>query len=258
MWNNGESIGIALGGGSVLGAAHIGVLKALEESGIQPNFISGTSIGAMVAAFYAFGVDTDTIQEIAKDLKWMDISRISISGMGLLSNDKLGNVLDKKIGKRNIEESKISLAIVATDLSNGEKVVLREGDLATAVMASTCIPGIFIPVETDGRILVDGGLVENCPTSVLEEMGADRIIAVDINARRLYKKPDDIIEVVTNAFDIAMENLSRPKSDGVDLLIRPKLTSYNRTDTGPEKILEIIEKGYLETKKVLEEYKNEQ
>ncbi|MDX1638177.1 MAG: patatin-like phospholipase family protein, partial [Balneolaceae bacterium] len=124
---------------------------------------------------------------------------------------------------------------------------------ATAVMASTCVPGIFIPVETDGKMLVDGGLVENVPIGSLKQLGADKIIAVDINALRLYKKPDDIIEVVTNALDIAIENLSRAKQDEVDILIRPKLSQYSRTVDDPEKIRELITKGYEAAKLVFTE-----
>jgi NTE family protein len=114
-------------------------------------------------------------------------------------------------------------------------------------MASSCIPGIFIPIENDGRMLVDGVLVENVPVSPLETMGADFIVAADVKALRLYKKPDDIIEVVMNAMDIAVDSLSIPKSDNVDLLIRPELSSYSRTDTDSKKITELIERGYQAT-----------
>ena len=248
------SIGVALGGGAVLGASHIGTLRALEEHQLQPDCVAGTSIGALIAALYAFGVDTERLETIAVDLNWLDISSISLSKMGLLSNKKLGGVIDRHIGSKKIEDAEIPLAIVTTDLSSGEKVVLREGDLATAIMASTCIPGIFIPVESEGRILVDGGLVENVPVSALLEMGAERIIAVDINAHRLYSKPDDIIEVVTNALDIAMENLTRSRSEEVDLLIRPELSSYSRTEIDSEKIKGLIKEGYDTASEALQSF----
>ncbi len=244
--------GLALGGGAALGACHIGVLKALEEQDIEINCISGTSVGAMIGAFYAFGMEPKKIEEIALNLKWMNISNISLSRMGLLSNEKLGRVIEKHLGKVNIEDANLELSITATDLSSGEKVVFREGNLATAVMASTCVPGIFIPVETDGQILVDGGLVENVPIDSLKEMGADKLIAVDINALRLYQKPNDIIEVLVNALDIAIKNLSEAKEEEVDLLIRPELSSYSRTEDDPEKLRELIEKGYQAAQKVME------
>lgn len=241
-------VGLAMGGGAALGAAHIGVLKALEEHGQQIDFVSGTSIGAMIGAFYSFGLEVEQIEEIAVNLKWLDVSSLSISKMGLLSNKKLGNLIRKHLGTVNIEDAPTPLAITATDLASGNKVVFKEGDLATAVMASTCVPGIFIPVETDGKMLVDGGLVENVPVESLRGMGAEKIIAVDINAMRLYKKPDDIIEVITNALDIAIENLSKTTKADVDLLIRPKLSSFSRTVDDPEKLRELIDKGYQAAK----------
>lgn len=250
-----RSIGLALGGGAALGAAHIGTLKALEKYNIIPDVISGTSIGALVASFYAFGVTIEEMEAIARQMKWLDISSLSLSKMGLLSNKKLGQVIEDKIGRQDIEDADIPLAIVTTDLSSGDKVVLREGDLATAVMASSCIPGIFIPVESNGRILVDGALVENVPVSPLREMDADYIIAADVNALGLYKKPDDIIEVVTNAFDIAIDSLSKPRSEDVDLLIRPKLSGYSRTEIDPEKMQGLIEEGYQATCLILESSK---
>jgi NTE family protein len=253
MDDENQKIGLALGGGAVLGASHIGTLKALEECDLAPDMIAGTSIGAFIAAFYAFGVSIEEMTEIAINMKWLNISSLSLSKRGLLSNEKLGVVLEERVGKRDIADADLPLAIVTTDLSSGEKVVFREGDLATAVMASTCIPGIFIPIESDGRILVDGVLVENVPVSPLEEMKADQIIAADVNALRLYDKPDDIIEVVMNALDIAVDSLSRPQTDDVDLLIRPKLTSYSRTEMDPEKIGGLIEEGYQTTMQKIEE-----
>jgi NTE family protein len=239
-----ETVGLALGGGAVLGASHIGTLKALEEYGIVPDMISGTSIGALIASFYAFGISIEEMEEIAINLRWLDISSLSLSRTGLLSNRKLGNIIEDKVGDANIEDANIPLAMISTDLSSGEKVVFTEGDVATAVMASSCIPGIFSPVETDGRMLVDGALVENVPVSALENMQADKVVAADVNAKKLYEKPNDIIEVVTNALDIAIDNLSRPKSEKVDLLIRPELSEYSRTEIDPEKIKGLIEEGY--------------
>lgn len=250
------TIGVALGGGAVLGASHIGTLKALEEHDLQPDLIAGTSIGALIAALYAFGVNPGRMEEIAVRLKWLDISSISLSKMGLLSNEKLRGIIKKHIGEKQIEDAELPLAIITTDLSSGEKVVLREGDVATAIMASTCIPGIFIPVETDGRLLVDGGLVENVPVSALVDMGAERIIAVDINAYRLYNKPDDIIEVVTNALDIAMENLTKTRSKEIDLLIRPELSSYSRTEIDSEKIRKLFREGYKTADEALKSFEN--
>lgn len=158
-----KKIGLALGGGAVLGAAHVGVLRALDEQNIKINYITGTSIGALVAALFAFGKTWKEIELIALELKWLDITSITLSKYALLTNEKLGELLIKHIGNRNIEDSEIPLAFITTDISNGEKIVLNKGPVTTAVMASTCIPGIFKPIEIDGKMLVDGGIAENVP-----------------------------------------------------------------------------------------------
>lgn len=138
-----KKLGLALGGGAALGAAHVGVLKAFDELKIKPEFISGTSIGAFVAAHYAFGTPIDELEEIALDLNWLDVGGFKLSKLGLLSNERLGEKILDQLGKVNIEESTIPLAMIATNISKGKKVVLKEGPLYKAVMASTCLPGIL-------------------------------------------------------------------------------------------------------------------
>ncbi len=184
-------VGLALGGGAVLGAAHIGVLNALEEYGISVNYVAGTSIGALIAAFLAFGKGWQEITEIVKDLNWLDISGISLSQFGLLSNKKLGRLIIENLGDVNFNEAFIPIAMVAMDISTGEKIVLKKGSLAAAIMASTCIPDIFVPVEINGKLLVDGGIVENVPVTTLKDMGADMIIGVDLNAKHTHKKTSE-------------------------------------------------------------------
>ena len=237
-----KKIGLALGGGAILGAAHIGVLKVLEENNIKSCILAGTSIGAFIATLYAFGIPPQEIETIALDLNWLDVSGFSLSQFGLLSNEKLGETLKQTVGDVQFEDAGISLAVVATDVGNGKKGILREGGVATAIMASACVPGIFIPVEINDRMLVDGGLVENVPISPLREMGAEMIVGVDINAKRKYRKPEDIIDVLANSIDIAIDNATRIQTDKADVLITPELTAYTRTDTG--KVRDLIKEGY--------------
>ncbi|MCA1747365.1 MAG: patatin-like phospholipase family protein, partial [Bacteroidales bacterium] len=184
-----KKIGLALGGGAVLGAAHVGVLRAIKEKEIEIEFVAGTSIGAFVAAFFAFGKKWEDIHEIAADLKWLDISQIALSKFGLLSNDKMGELIAEHIGKKKIKDAEIPLAMVATDIAKGEKVVLDKGSVADAVMASTAIPGIFNPVEIGKKMLVDGGVVENVPIRTTRDLGAKYIIGVDLNAQDNIEKP---------------------------------------------------------------------
>ncbi len=250
MGNN-KKIGLALGGGAVLGAAHIGVLQALEEHDITISYITGTSIGAFIAALYAFRTDIQEIREIALDLDWYDISGISIPELGFLSNEKLGDIIKDRIGDVDFKKADIPLTMVATDISKGEKVVLKEGSVASSVMASACIPGIFIPVEIGSRFLVDGGIVENVPINPLKDMGADFVIGVDLNASRSFKKPENIIEVLLNTFHLALMTATQLQTDEADLLIQPDLSHFNMIDTN--QVLDLIDKGYKEAKSILKE-----
>jgi NTE family protein len=248
-----KKIGLALGGGAVLGAAHIGVLKALDEYNIPVSYIAGTSIGAVISAFFAFDKGWQEIEKIAKGLNWLDISAISPSqfGLGLLSNKKLGKFIVDNLGDVTFDEAHIPLAMIATDITNGEKVVLKKGNVATAVMASTCIPGIFAPVEIDNRLLVDGELVENVPVTPLKEMGANFIIGVDLFAKFKQKRPENIIEVLLKSFHISLQTATKLQTEEANILIRPDLSPFNTFSV--EQTDALIEIGYKETKKIFTE-----
>ena len=246
-----SKIGIALGGGSILGAAHIGVLKAFEAENIAFTAISGTSIGALVSALYAFGVSVDDIEEIAVDLDWLDISGFAFSRFGLLSNEKMGKMIKDVLGDVQFRDAHIPLSVVATDVGRFEKVILDSGDVAPAVMASTCLPGIFIPVEIDDRTLVDGGLMENVPISPLIALNMDAVIGVDLNAGRKFKKPGDLIDVLINAIDIAIDNATRIQTQKADLIIAPALSAYNRTDR--ELVRDLIREGEEAARRIIAE-----
>lgn len=244
-----EKIGLALGGGAVLGAAHVGVLRAIEEVDLKIEFITGTSIGAFVAALFAFGKDWKQIKEIASELDWMDITSISLSRYALLFNQKLGDLLIKHIGDVNIEDSEIPLAFIATDATTGEKVILDKGAVAEAVMASTCIPGIFVPVQIDNRILLDGGIVENVPINTIRTMGAEFVIGVDLNSKNQYQKPKNILDVLLNSFHFLMTYSTKLQTKEADVLIEPDLSAFNRS--GMDQLEDLIEKGYEDARKVV-------
>lgn len=242
-----RKIGLALGGGAVLGAAHVGVLRAINDIELKIDYISGTSIGAFVAAFYAFGKNHKDIEDIASELTWIDITNISLSRYGLLSNKKLGDLIVKHIGDAQIEDAKIPLTIIATNAGNGEKVVLNKGSVAKAVMASTSIPGIFIPVESDDNMLLDGGIVENVPINTVKEMGANFIIGIDLNAKHTYQKPNNILDVILNSFHFIMKQSTKLQTKNADILIRPDLSSFNRSDI--DQVEDLMTKGYEDAKK---------
>lgn len=240
-------MGLALGGGAVLGAAHVGVLRVIDEYNIKITHVTGTSIGAFVAAFFAFGKTWKEIREIAMELKWLDISGISLSRYALLSNEKLGDLIVKHIGDKKIEDADIPLAMVATDIATGEKIVLKKGSVAEAVMASTCIPGIFKPVEIDGKLLVDGGVVENVPVNTLKDLGAKKIIAVDLNSQHSYGAPENILDVILNSFHYTMQAASELQTEEADILIEPDLSEFNRSNM--DQVKELMDKGYKDAKK---------
>ena len=168
-------IGLALGGGAAKGIAHVGVLKALQDAKVDIDFIAGTSAGAIAAALYAFRLDLETIDQLARGLTFSKVTNFKLAKTGFFSTDSLKQLLLEQIGPVNIEDASIPLAIVTTDIKTGEVVTLTRGSLADAVCASTAIPGIYIPVSIGGRTLVDGGLLQNVPIQPLKMMGADFI-----------------------------------------------------------------------------------
>lgn len=241
--------GLAFGGGVVLGAAHIGVLRAMDEQGFTADCVSGTSIGSFIAAMYAFGKSWRDIRDVALEVDWGDLSGLTISGYGLLSNRKFGEIVRQQLGSSRIEEAPIPLAIVATDVCTGSKVVLREGDVAKAVMASSSIPGIFCPVEYGAMMLVDGVLTENVPISPLREMGADTIVCIDLLGRHTFRRPEHLASLLINAFYSAMRSLSQIQIRDADLVISPDLSRYNLVDMSA--VPDILESGYREAAPLL-------
>ena len=244
---------LALGGGSVLGAAHVGVLRALTELDIKVSMVSGTSIGAFIGSLYAFGKSWQEIRDIVFDLDWLDLTSLALSQYGLLSNKKIGGIVCALLGDKKIEDAPIPLLMVATDIGTGKKVTLKSGDVAAGVMASSCIPGIFRPVECSGSLLVDGMLVENVPVSPLVESGAESIICVDLLARHAFKKPENIIGLLLNAFYCTITNTTALQIDVADLCIFPDLSEFHLIDTGP--IPDIMEAGYRAALPALKKWK---
>jgi NTE family protein len=238
----GPLLGLALGGGAVLGFSHLGLLMALEEAAIPVHRVSGTSAGAIAAAFHAFGVPPDRSRTLLSPLTWRTVSNFSRNSLGLLSNEPLAEILRGELGDVMIEDAPIPLAIVAADIHSGEIVVLREGPLAMAVQASAAIPGIYVPVRIGHRLLVDGGIVENVPVRPLREMGADVVLAVTLGEALDFQPVRTLLGVLTNAFLIAVNTATRLDLMGsADLVIEPDLEVHNHWDSDQRD--ELIEKG---------------
>ena len=223
-------VGLALGGGGAKGVAHIGVLHALEEARVKPDYIAGTSVGAMVAAMYAFNININTIANIARDLTLAQITTFKLNKTGFFTADPLKEILIEYLGEVNIEDASIPLSIVATDLTSGEEVIFTEGPLADAVCASASIPGVYIPMRLNGRILVDGGIVQNVPIRPLKSMGAGVIIASQLGGVRAYEEPKNVLDVMRNAFDIALSQRTKQEVKQADLLIAMDLRDFSIAD----------------------------
>jgi NTE family protein len=236
-------VGLALGGGGAKGVAHIGVLKALEDAKVRPDFIAGTSVGAMVAAMYAFNVSIDTITNIARDLTLSQITTFKLNKTGFFTADPLKEILVEYLGEANIEDASIPLAIVATDLKKGEEVIFTHGPLADAVCASASIPGVYIPMKMGERTLVDGGIVQSVPVGAVKDMGAGVIIASQLGGVGVYEEPKNVLDVMRNAFDIALSRRTREEVKEADLVIAMDLRDFSIADN-TERYDELFTIGY--------------
>ena len=223
-------VGLALGGGGAKGVAHIGVLRALEDADVKVDYVSGTSVGAMVAAMYAFNVSIDTIANIGRDLTLAQITTFKFKKTGFFTAEPLKEILIEYLGEVNIEDAPIPLSIVATDLTSGEEVIFTKGPLADAVCASASIPGVYIPMQLDGRTLVDGGIVQSVPVRAVKAMGAGVIIASRLGGVGRYEEPKNVLDVMRNAFDIALSHRTKEEVKQADLLIAMDLSDFSIAD----------------------------
>lgn len=246
-----RKLGVALGGGAVLGAAHIGVLKAFDDNGVSVSRLTGTSMGSLVASFYAYGLSGATIQAIAEELRWPHLTSISVSRLGFLSMKKLENTLRKHIGDARIEDAPIPVAFLAADITTGELVVLDRGDAASAAVASASVPGIFTPVEREGRLLVDGGIIENLPVSPLLDQGLDCLVGVDVHIGRRFHQPGNLPELMINALDIALAHSGRIRAGDVDVLITPDTSGFSRAEM--KHVSALVREGYRATSEVMDQ-----
>lgn len=236
-------IGLALGGGAAKGIAHIGVLKAFEEEQIKIHCISGTSAGALIASYYAFGRPAESILSICSTLNLSKIINFTLERGGLFSTNAIRDMIHRDLGDVRIEDADIPLAICATDIETGEQLIFREGNLADAVCASMAVPGLFVPVEVDGRILVDGGLVENVPISPLAKMGAGITVAVDLSHVGRYPKPTDMLDVISNAINIGIDFNTRKQLKRADIAVPLDLSRYSLTNNA-DRVEELYKEGY--------------
>ncbi|MCL4522668.1 MAG: patatin-like phospholipase family protein [Acidobacteria bacterium] len=219
-------IGLALGGGFARGIAHIGVLKALSEAKIPVDCIAGTSVGALIASAYATGVPLEKMQRRAVATRFADFGKWRLSRMGFASNERLERYLYQISLFTRFEQTTIPLAIAATDLGSGEAVYFTEGEIGPALRASCAYPGLFLPVEHQGRILVDGFLAAPVPVDAVKRMGADFVIAVWLESAGKSEQPDNVVEVISRSFSIMQRNADANWRRKADAVIEPDVFQF--------------------------------
>lgn len=220
-------VGLALSGGAARGIAHVGVLRVLAEHHIPIDFIAGTSAGAVVGGALASGLPLAEIEKLGRNLRWRDMGRMTLSRLGVQSNARLEEFMRERLPVTRFEELPIPFAAVATDLHSGSAVILSgEGDVAFAVRASCAIPGWYVPVTDEhGRQLVDGGLVANIPSAAARSLGADLVIAVDVNfeGAKFLGQPQSAIGVLLQSIMVVQRTASTHQLQDADVVIRPRV-----------------------------------
>ena len=243
-------IGLALSGGTAKSVAHIGAIRALEESGIEISYLSGTSGGAIVAVLYAAGKTTGELAELAGEMRWRRFAGLTLPKLGLLSSDKIREFIIDEIGDLDFRDLRIPTAVVISDLTSGKKVVFREGSTAVACQASSSIPEVYCPVEVDGHYLVDGGLIEYLPVETLSSFGEMFKIGVNLGmGDRLRKRPRHLLEVIMQVTGFMSQQNAAVSETMADFVIRPAIERFS--PFALHKASLIIDEGYKETVRVI-------
>jgi len=264
-------LGLALSGGGARGLSHIGVLRALENAGLQPDYLSGTSMGCAIAAAYASGLSPTDLEEIALELatarKLWGLVDLTLPRKGLFQGERLLAFFEEHLKGCTFDDLRVPLILVAVDLNSGKEVQLRTGSVAEAVRATISIPGLLAPVELNGQRLVDGALLNNVPVDVVRQMGADVTLAVDAYAskaetsfwqelgqrRFLSGTIGELIAVLGDSLDLLIHQQSTNRLDQnpPDFLLRPDIPTGVSVVTGFNRAAELITLGEESTQPIL-------
>jgi NTE family protein len=223
-----RKLGLAFGGGFARAVAHIGVLKVLEEEKIPIDLVAGTSAGAILGAAYCAGLSASELEAMAVASRFRDFARMTWSRYGLYASDRMANFCERVLKIRSFEDLKIPLAVTATDVRTGDPVVFTRGPLVNPMRASCAYPGMFPPVEVDGRSLIDGMLAYSVPTTPLREMGADFVIGVYLSADRSgHPAPRHLLEVIGQCLSIAEDKMRHLWKKDADLVVEPDIKGFS-------------------------------
>jgi NTE family protein len=229
-------VGLALAGGFARGIAHIGVLRVFEEERIPIHCIAGTSVGALIAAAYASGTSLNEMERQGRVTKFTDFGRWTLSRLGLASNQKLEEFMARFNVVKTFEELKIPMCVAATDLSGGKTVYFTHGELNIAVRASCAYPGLFLPIQLNGQMLVDGFVTEPVPVEGARNLGADIVIAVYLSTSASQSKPKSFFDVIGRAFAIVQRAGESVWREAADVVIEPDVKDmlWDSFDKTPE------------------------
>ena len=216
-------VALVLGSGGARGYAHIGVIEVLEKQGIHPDFIVGTSAGSIVGSIYASGKTAAELHEVALNLKPNDVRDVDVSLKGFFNGQKVENYINRQVNNTPLQNLKIPMYVVATELKNGEKTLFNYGNTGQAVRASTAIPSMFVPTKIGDTEYVDGGLVSPVPVQVARDLGADIVIAVDILAQPIHTETSNVWGLFNQNINIMQGRLAEEELKKADIVIQPDL-----------------------------------
>lgn len=252
-------VGLALGGGAIRGLAHIGVLKVLKEHQIPIDCITGTSMGGAIGGLVAAGIDIEEIETFILNTRSYRFMDLGIRKRGILAGNKIYTMLihfleQKGLGDIRIEDLPTPFRTVSVDLIKGNVFVFEKGSLVTAIRATTSVPGIFSPVHYQGKVLVDGGVLNNLPADLLRAARMDVVLAVDVEREHEEQEPRNLFEVVYRSFTIMTTVQRRANLQYADVVFRPEVGHFFAFDLG--KARECIEAGEREAQNKIQEVKS--
>ncbi|UAL44481.1 patatin-like phospholipase family protein [Shewanella inventionis] len=250
-----HKLGIAFGGGGVRGFMHLGVIKALEEEGIKPDVVSGTSAGSIAAILYASGMSNNAMQAAIEDIEMSDIADFVLSSKGLVNGKRLSDWVNAQVDYDNLADMPMPVAVTATNMTTHKTVIIRSGDPGHAAQTSSTIPGVFIPVEHQGDILIDGGVFSVVPVYAAKTLGAKRVIAVDIYCHNQTQGQSETsaTQLTLAVFRMQSCRLSKQEIKSADIIIAPTYEP-NGSAAFDDKAA-AIHAGYTATKAVIPQIK---
>lgn len=249
-----KTLGIAFGGGGVRGFMHLGVIKALEEADIKADIVTGTSAGSLAASLYASGMNYEQIEKIVTSLKKEDIADINIfCDGGIIAGKKLSHWIQQHTNNLHIENTPIKLGITVTDLTQEKSLLITKGDMGKAVQTSSTVPVAFVPVNANGNIFIDGGILSLIPIRFAKAMGADIVIGVDIYCGKKNKPKEEMLNIAMATLRLQSCEISKEEQSEADFIIRPDFEpkSFSSFDSKEQS----IEAGYKATKAMIKELK---